>query len=97
VVRLVLRGRTDPAGRAALAAALGRVAPDFGWFGWDEAALATQVSAADMDLIDRAGALRAAAEALATEAADPARPAAERQVAAAALDLLFAFAQDGPQ
>lgn len=95
VVRLTLRGRMDPAARAALTAALDRAAPDFGWFGWDAAGLATQVSASDLDLIDRAGALRAAAEALAAEAADPARAEAERRVAAAALDLLFALAQEG--
>jgi hypothetical protein len=95
VFRLDLRGRVDPAGRAALASALDRVAPDFGWFGWDTGGLATQVSASDLDLIDRAGALRAAAEALAAEAADPARSEADRRIAAAALDRLFDFARAG--
>lgn len=94
LMEIALRGRVDPAGRAALAQALERAAPDFGWFGWNDSALATQVGAEDLDLIDRAGALRAAAEALVAEAADPARPEAERRIAAAALDRLFALARE---
>lgn len=93
LVNLSLRGRLGPEGRAALAAALAQAAPDFGWLGWDAGGLETQVDTGDLDLIDRAGALRAAAEALHAEARDPARPEAERRVAAAALDRLFAFAQ----
>lgn len=95
LVSLSLRGRLGPEARAALAAELARAAPDFGWLGWDESALETRIEAGDLDLIDRAGALRAAAEALQAEAADPARPEAERRTAAAALDRLFAFAQGG--
>lgn len=95
VARLVARGRTDPAGRAALTAALAAAAPDFGWFSADLAGLALDVSTEDLDRIDRAGALRAAAEALQAESADPALAAAERQVAATALARLFAYAAEG--
>lgn len=94
LVRVGLRGRLGPAARAALMAALQGAAPDFGWLDWDASALETRIEAADLDLIDRAGALRAAAEALQAEAADPALALAERQVAAAALDRLFDFAQE---
>lgn len=92
LLSLTLRGRIDPAGRAALAAAVAAVAPDFGWLGTEAGALASVIGTADLDLIDRAGALRAAAEALQTRAADPALPEAERRIAAAALDRLIAFA-----
>lgn len=94
LVRVALRGRVSPAGRAALLAALADTAPDFGWLDWDGTALATEVRAEDLDIIDRGGALRAAAEALGHEAADPARAESERRIAAAALDRLFAFAQE---
>jgi hypothetical protein len=94
LLRLTLRGRITPAGRAALAAALADCAPDFGWFSWDDRELTTAVSAADLDLLDRAGALRAAAEELAAEADDPTRAEAERRIAAAALDRLFAFVRE---
>jgi hypothetical protein len=89
VMEVVLRGRIAPAGRAALAAALEAAAPDFGWLGQDATGLSSVVSTSDLDLVDRAGALRAAAEALAREAGDPSLPEAERQVAAAALDRLI--------
>lgn len=94
LLRLALRGRTDPAGRAALDARLAAVAPDFGWFEADTAALALAIAPDDLDRIDRAGALRAAAEALASEAADPAQSATARAVAAAALARLFAYAAE---
>lgn len=97
VARVVARGRTDPGGRAALTAALAAAAPDFGWFATDLGGLALDVSTGDLDRIDRAGALRAAAEALQAEAADPALAAADRQVAAAALARLFAYAAEGAQ
>lgn len=93
LVRVALRGRTGPSARAALTAALTDAAPDFGYLDWDETGLATRIDQSDLDLIDRAGALRAAAEALRTEAADPALSEADRRVAAAALDRLFALAQ----
>jgi len=94
LVRVALRGRLGPAARAGLMAALADAAPDFGWLDWDDGGLATQVQAEDLDLIDRAGALRAAAEALRDEAADPALSEAGRAIAAAALDRLFALAQE---
>jgi hypothetical protein len=94
LMRVALRGRLGPGARAELMAALTDAAPDFGWLDWDDAGLTTQVLAEDLDLIDRAGALRTAAEALRDEAANPALSEAERAVAAAALDRLFALAQE---
>ena len=50
--------------------------------------------ALDLDGIDRAGALRRAAEALLAEAQDPALGAAERDIAASALARLYGLAQE---
>ncbi|GGH51460.1 DNA repair exonuclease [Frigidibacter albus] len=94
LVKLVARGRLALPERAALSAACAAAAPDFGWFDADFAGLATEARPDDLDLIDRGGALRAAAEALLAEAENPALAAAEREVAAAALSRLFALSQE---
>lgn len=77
---------------AALNRAFDSLAPDFLHATLDTDALAPAPEPGDLDLIDRAGALRAAADTLAAEAADPARDAATRATAAAALARLFALA-----
>jgi DNA repair exonuclease SbcCD nuclease subunit len=94
LVRLRVTGRLALAERAALQALLDRTGPDFGWFDADLASLAAEVRPDDLDRIDRAGALRQAAEALQAEAEDTALPAADRATAAAALARLYAFAQE---
>ena len=94
LVRLVATGRLPLSDRAALDAAAQAAAPDFGWFGHDLSGLATEARPDDLDGIDRAGALRQAAEALLAEAGDPDRSAAERAVAASALTRLYALAQE---
>ena len=93
LVSLVATGRLTLAERAALDVELARVAPDFGWFASDLGAVAIETRPDDLDLIDRAGALRQAAEALLAESTDPAMPQAAREVAANALSRLYAFAQ----
>ncbi len=95
LLRLVARGRLPLADRTALDEALARLAPDFGWFEADLSELATDVQVDDLDLIDRAGALRQAAEALLAEARDPELAQADRDVAAAALARLYALVQEG--
>lgn len=95
LARIVVRGRLPLADRTALGDALSRLAPDFGWFEADLAGLATDVGVGDLDLIDRAGALRRAAEALLEEARDPALAQNERDVAGAALARLYALVQEG--
>ena len=67
---------------------------DFGWFVADFASLAIHHDVTDLDEIDRAGALRRAAEELWAEAQSPALSEEERGVAAAALTRLYALASE---
>ena len=73
--------------------AAARVAPDFAFLELDDGGLATECQAGDLDLIDRAGALREAAKALLAEAEDDRLSAGEREIARAALARLFSYAQ----
>lgn len=93
LVRLVAGGQARLETHAALAAAVERARPDFAWFELDDERLATECEAGDLDAIDRAGALREAADALLAEAGDMARSAEERETARAALGRLYAYAQ----
>lgn len=94
LVRLVLTGRLPLADRAALAADLDHRAPDFGWFSADLSRLSVEALPADLDQIDRAGALRQAAEALLAESADASLSQADREVAGSALARLYALTQE---
>lgn len=85
-------GRAGPLNRVALEQAIAKVAPDFLWQRADLNALGMVHDTADLDAIDRQGALRTAAEALAQEAADESLPAEVRETAQAALSYLFSFA-----
>jgi DNA repair exonuclease SbcCD nuclease subunit len=97
LVRLVVGGRARLEARTALGAAVERARPDFAHLEFDDAQLATECEAGDLDAIDRAGALREAADALLAEAGDIARSAEEREIARAALGRLYAYAQmDAP-
>lgn len=93
LVTLVAGGLARLEARAALARAVENARPDFAWLSFDDAALATECDAGDLDAIDRAGALREAADALLAEAGDTARSAEEREIARAALGRLYAYAQ----
>lgn len=94
LLRLVVTGRLPLADRATLEAEAQAVGPDFGWFQFDPTGLETETRPDDLDGIDRAGALRQAAETLLAEAQDPARAQAERDVSASALARLYALAQE---
>ncbi|NRB17584.1 MAG: metallophosphoesterase [Rhodobacteraceae bacterium] len=89
---LVITGRAGPLDRVALETAIVKVAPDFLWHRADLGALGMVHDTADLDAIDRQGALRAAADALAQEAADDTLPPKAREAAQAALSHLFSFA-----
>lgn len=93
LARLVATGRSRLPARTALAEAIARAVPDFAFLELDDTGLATECEASDLDLVDRAGALREAAAALLAEAQDERRPAAEREIARAALARLFSYAQ----
>ncbi|MDQ2067534.1 DNA repair exonuclease [Xinfangfangia sp. CPCC 101601] len=94
LLRLEASGRLTLAERAGFEASLAAIAPDFGWFEQDLTRLGTDVHAGDLDLIDRGGALRHAANALHAQAADPALAAADRDLAALALSRLYALVQE---
>jgi DNA repair exonuclease SbcCD nuclease subunit len=94
LVRLTLTGRLPLAVRAVLEADLAARAPDFGWFAADLSALAVEALPQDLDQIDRAGALRQAAEVLLAEAGDMSLGQPDRDIASAALARLYALAQE---
>ena len=94
LIRLAATGRLALAERATFEAELAHIAPDFGWFVSDLAALSVDARPDDLDLIDRAGALRQAAEALMAEASDQSLAQTARDVAASALSRLYAYAQE---
>lgn len=89
---LGITGRAGPLDRVALEQKIAKVAPDFLWHKADLSALGLVHDTADLDAIDQHGALRAAAEALAQEAADDALSPQARAVAQTALSHLFSFA-----
>lgn len=94
LLRLRVTGRATLSERAALAEAVTAAAPDFAALDLDLAALDTEVEAADLDEIDRAGALRLAAERLRAAAEDPARAEGARRISAAALNRLFGYLRE---
>jgi DNA repair exonuclease SbcCD nuclease subunit len=93
LVRITASGRCRLAARAALAVGIEANRPDFAFLELDETELATECEAEDLDLIDRGGALREAADALLAQTVDPACSASDRDVARAALTRLFSLSE----
>jgi len=93
LIRIMASGRVRLAGRTALAAAIANMAPDFAYLELDESALAIDCESEDLDLIDRAGALREAAQALLDESTDETRSGTDRAVSRAALVRLFSYCE----
>lgn len=93
LVALIVSGRARLEARTALTAAVESARPDFAHLDLDDEALATECEVGDLDAVDRAGALREAAEALFAETSDVSRSAEEREIARAALGRLYAYAQ----
>jgi DNA repair exonuclease SbcCD nuclease subunit len=93
LARVLATGHCHLAGRAALTAAIAHAEPDFAFLELDDTGLVTECDVADLDQIDRAGALREAAKALLAEANDESRSAADREIARAALARLYFYAQ----
>ena len=91
--RIVATGTARLSARTALSAAISDAAPDFAHLDFDMDGLATEHEVEDLDRIDRAGALREAANALLADADDTARATGEREIARAALARLYAYAQ----
>lgn len=93
LMRVLATGRTRLAGRASLVASAEDLAADFAYFALDASSLATDCDSTDLDQIDRAGALREAADALLIESEDAARSVEERDIARAALVRLFSYCE----
>lgn len=93
LLRLVATGRSRLPARTAMTEAIALAAPDFAFLELDDGGLVTECEAGDLDMIDRAGALREAAAALLAEAENESRSAGERDIARAALMRLFSYAQ----
>ena len=89
---LVVTGRGHALDRVALEQAVQRAAPDFLWHRTDFSGLGIVHDTDDLDAIDQQGALRAAAETLARDAADLHLTPEAREVAEAALSYLFSYA-----
>lgn len=94
MLRVAASGWAGLPEQAALRAAAARLGPEFASFDLRTEALGTTYEAADLDEIDRGGALRMAADALRAESEDAAASAADRDIAAAALSRLYAYVKD---
>lgn len=94
LIRVRASGRTTLSERAALEDAVRSVAPDFAHFQLDLTLLAIEVEAADLDDIDRGGALRLAAERLKSKSDDDALDGAARRTASAALNRLYGYLRE---
>jgi DNA repair exonuclease SbcCD nuclease subunit len=94
LVRLAVTGRLPLAKKTALEANLKARGPDFGWFEADVAGLSVDALPEDLDQIDRAGALRQAAEVLMSESLNPGLSQSDRDIASIALARLYALTEE---
>jgi len=91
--RVVVTGAASLADRAALTAAVTEAAPDFAYLQLMTEDLETEHDVEDLDQIDRAGALREAANALLVQTGDADLSSADREIAGAALARLYSYSQ----
>ena len=94
LARVAVSGVSRLSARTALAAAIDHAAPDFAVLELDDSALVTECEATDLDQIDRAGALREAADSLLADMSDENLSAKEREVARGALTRLFSYCEE---
>ncbi|WP_431298462.1 metallophosphoesterase family protein [Tabrizicola sp. BL-A-41-H6] len=94
LMRVRASGRATLAEQAALLEAATAVEADFAFFSVDRSALATEIEAADLDDIDRGGALRLAADRLKERAENDALASDTRRTAAAALNRLYGYLRE---
>ncbi|MCL4676305.1 MAG: metallophosphoesterase [Pararhodobacter sp.] len=95
LLRVRATGRATLADHLALQETAQGLAPDFAHFALDVMALDTEIDAADLEALDRGGALRLAAEGLAARAQDTALADTDRRIAAGALNRLYAYLREG--
>lgn len=93
LARVMATGRTRLPTRTALTRAIESATPDFALLELDDAGLTIECEVEDLDQIDRAGALREAANALLAESGDESRSANEREIARDALARLYSYAR----
>jgi DNA repair exonuclease SbcCD nuclease subunit len=97
LVRVSATGWAGLPDQVELTRAADRIGPEFAHFELRTAALKTQYELADLDEIDRGGALRLAADALMTEAEGETLSREDREVAADALARLYAYVKEARQ
>ncbi len=97
LLRVAATGWAGLPDHVVLQRAADRCAPDFAHFELVTQALGTQYETADLDEIDRGGALRLAANGLVEQAESEALSQADREVAADALARLYAYVREGAQ
>ncbi|WP_281955094.1 metallophosphoesterase family protein [Pseudophaeobacter arcticus] len=94
LLRLRAEGWITAPQRLALEQAVTQVAPEFCHFSLETSGLRSEYQLSDLDLIATNGALRAAAEELMRSAEDTGQAQSARDIASAALNRLFAYAQE---
>ena len=97
LLRVLASGRCRLPDQAALTEAAAEAAPEFAYFELRSDALALDYETADLDAIDKGGALRMAANALRAAAEDDAAAAEDRAIAGAALGRLYAYVRAGAE
>ena len=97
LMRVAATGWAGLSDRADLERAATACAPEFAHFDLVTAALGTQYDTADLDEIDRGGALRLAANMLKDDAGSDALSQADRDVAADALARLYAYVREASE
>jgi DNA repair exonuclease SbcCD nuclease subunit len=93
LAQMVVTGHSRLAQREQLLLRIADITPDFAHVELDESGLHTAYEVTDLEDIDRAGALREAADRLFAQAQDSNVSAAERDIAGAALSRLYSYAQ----
>ena len=91
LLELAAIGRVGLDAKAAIAHAAREIGPDFALMKYDDTALAIEHRPDDLDVIDRAGALRQAADALLAEAVDSTVSSDTARIAERALSRLHAY------
>lgn len=91
LIKVRAQGRATLAQQAGLRRAADAVAPEFCHFELDVSALQTEFEAEDLDVIDRNGALRLAADSLSIAAQDEGRTSDARRISTAALNRLYGY------
>lgn len=93
LLRVALSGRARLNGRTAMTSLLQQVAPEFAHLEIDTELLGTDCESDDLEIIDRAGALRDTADLLLAESLDQSRSGDDRRVAREALIRLFSYCE----